>query len=162
MGLNHWIVDNTVISNFAMICKLDLLKEKLANILCITEEVKREFLIGIDKGIIPETDISWLTIVNLTEEEEELFAKLCSRLGKGESSCLSIAVSRKWKLFTDDIDARNVAQRFEVPISGTIGLLTYLIHKRDITLAAGNKMLGYMITKGYYSPVKKLDDLLYE
>ena len=32
-------------------------------------------------------------------------------LGKGESSCLSIAVSRDLKVLTDDMDARELAQR---------------------------------------------------
>lgn len=160
MGLNYWIVDNTVISNFAVIGKLELLKEKLANKLSITEEVKREFLIGIDKGIIPDTDISWLTIVNLTKDEEKLFDKFCMRLGRGESSCLSIAVFRKWKFFTDDVDARNVAQRFEIPVSGTIGMLMYLIYKGYLTLQEGNDILRHMITKGYYSPIQSLNDLV--
>jgi len=160
MDINNWLVDSSVISNFALIGKLELLKEELAEKLCITEEVKSEFLTGIKKGVIPETDISWLKIIKRINSEDKLFDRLCLRLGRGESACLSIAVMRKWKLFTDDVDARNTAQRLEVPVSGTIGILIYLIHNDHITLTEGNKMLEDMINKGYYSPVEKLDDLL--
>jgi predicted nucleic acid-binding protein len=59
-----------------------------------------------------------------------------------------------------DVDARITAQRFEVPVSGTIGVLIYFIHRKHITLEEGNRMLKSMINKGYYSPIRILDDLL--
>lgn len=65
-----------------------------------------------------------------------------------------------WKFFTDDVDARKTAQRLEVPVSGTIGILTYLVHKGHITLEDGNSMLRDMIKKGYYSPTDELNELL--
>lgn len=71
-----------------------------------------------------------------------------------------ITINRQWKLFTDDADARKTAQRFEVYVSGTIGILVYLIHRNHIVLAEGNKMLKDMINKGYYSPMEKLDSLM--
>lgn len=160
MEMSYWVVDNTVISNFALIGKLELLKESLKEKLVFPEEVKKEFLTGINKDIIPKTDISWLKIVKRKSSENKLFEELCLRLGKGESACLSIAANRKWYLFTDDKDARNTAQRFEVPVSGTIGLLIYLIKKKNISLEKGNEMLKNMIKKGYYSPIKVLDGLL--
>ncbi len=159
--MNYWVVDNTVISNFALIGKIKLLKEKLQKKMIIPEEVKKEFLSGIDNGVIPETDISWLKVVKRIGDEDTLFNRFCLELGIGESACLSIAINRGWNLFTDDVDARITAQRFEVPVSGTIGMLIYLIHKKHITLEEGNRMLKGMIDKGYYSPIKVLDDLLY-
>jgi len=154
MGLDHWIVDNTVISNFALIGQIEILKNNLTDKLYITDEVKKEFLKGIEKGVIPETDINWLNIVKCKEDEYPLFNKLRLRLGSGESACLAIAFHRKWKFLTDDIDARDIAQRFEVSVSGTIG------QRGCINLDKSNRMLQDMINKGYYSPVEKLDDLL--
>lgn len=156
----YWLLDNSIISNFALIGKIGILKEKLEEKLAIPEEVKKEFLMGIDKGIIPETDISWLKILKRTSNEDKLFERFCFKLGMGESACLATAISRKCKLFTDDVDARKTAQGFEVPVSGTIGMLTYLIHKGYISLDEGNSMLKEMINKGYYSPIEKLDDLI--
>lgn len=156
----YWLLDNSVLSNFALAGECELLKEKLQEKLAIPEEVKKEFLLGIENGIIPKTDFKWLRILKRTDDEERLFERFCSRLGKGESACLAVAISRKYKLFTDDIDARNTAQRLEVPVSGTIGMLTYLVHKGHISLKKGNKILNEMISKGYYSPIKILDDLI--
>ncbi len=158
--MNYWVVDNTVISNFALIGNIKLLKEKLQEKMVIPEEVKKEFLSGIDKGVIPETDISWLKVVKRIGDEYILFNRFCLELGMGESACLSIAINRGCNIFTDDVDARITAQRFEVPVSGTIGVLIYLIHKKYITLEEGNRMLNSMINKGYYSPIRILDDLL--
>ena len=160
MGIDYWLVDCSVLSNFALIGKLGLLKEKLSAKLYIPEEVKSEFLLGIEKGVIPKTDIDWLRIVSLTASEDKLFHSIGLRLGRGESACLAIAISRQWKLFTDDADARKTAQRFEVYVSGTIGILVYLIHRNHLVLADGNKMLKDMIDNGYYSPVEKLDSLM--
>jgi len=160
MGLDYWLVDNSVISNFALIGRLDFLKDIFGKKLCIPEEVKAEFLIGVNRGIIPQTDISWLHVVSRIKVEEELFDRFCLRLGKGESACLSVAINRKWKFFTDDVDARKTAQRLEVPVSGTIGILTYLVHKGHTTLEDGNSMLRDMIKKGYFSPTDELNELL--
>jgi predicted nucleic acid-binding protein len=160
MGIMYWLLDNSVLSNFSLAGEIGLLKEKLQEKLAIPEEVKKEFLLGIENRIVPETDINWLRILKRTDDEERLFERFCSRLGKGESACLAITINRKYKLFTDDIDARNTAQRFEVPVSGTIGMLTYLVYKGYISLEEGNKILSEMISKGYYSPIEILDDLI--
>jgi len=156
----YWLLDNSVLSNFSLAGKIELLKEKLQEKLAIPEEVKKEFLLGIENGIVPKTDINWLRILKRKDDEERLFESFCSRLGKGESACLAIAINRKYKLFTDDIDARNTAQRFEIPVSGTIGMLIYLVYKGYISLEEGNKILSEMISKGYYSPIEILDDLI--
>lgn len=64
------------------------------------------------------------TVLKIKSSQEEfLFRLFAESLGKGESSCLSIALSRNVKVLTDDMDARKLAQRRGVPISGTIGVL---------------------------------------
>lgn len=159
MGINYWLLDNTIISNFALVGKIKFLKQLQEN-LAVPEEVRKEFLTGVDKGVVPKTDISWLKVVRRIEDEDNLFEKFRLRLGMGESACLAIAINRGWKLFTDDVDTRDMAQRFEAPVSGTIGMLIYLIHKRYIPLNEGNSILRSMIDKGYYSPIRVLDDLI--
>ena len=49
MGLDYWLVDNSVISNFAFIGRLDFLKDIFGEKLCIPEEVKAEFQIGVNR-----------------------------------------------------------------------------------------------------------------
>lgn len=58
---------------------------------------------------LPQSDISWISPYYFeTLEEKKLFRQIGLYLGKGEASCLSIAIMRKYKLLIDDWDARNV------------------------------------------------------
>ena len=159
---DKWLIDNTVLSNFALIDQLRLLSEFLRDKLLVTQEVKNEFLNGINAGKLPEgCDIEWINIISFKDtKEQNMFIKLCERFGKGESSILSIAINRKWKIITDDIDARKMAQREEIAVTGSIGLLVYLIKKGNILLTDGNRMLEKMIKAGYFSPINSLNNLL--
>ncbi|MCW7070572.1 MAG: DUF3368 domain-containing protein [Methanophagales archaeon] len=80
-------------------------------------------------------------------------------MGKGESSCLSIAISRDLKVLTDDRDARRLAQRRGVPVSGTIGVLVEAVREGLLSIEEANTMLSDMIEKGYFSPFETLDEL---
>ena len=160
MEINYWIFDTSVLSNFALIGEFELLKKTLSKKIAIPEEVKKEFLYGVKKACLPSTNVEWLKVVKKNQEEERLFKNLCLKLGSGESCCLAVALNRKWKFFTDDIEARGAAQGLEISVSGTVGLLVYLVCKKHIDIEKGNLMLKHMIQKGYYSPVKTLDDFL--
>jgi predicted nucleic acid-binding protein len=54
---------------------------------------------------------------------------LINKFGRGEASWLAIGMHRKASIFTDDFDARKVAQRTGIPVSGTIGVLIKAIEK---------------------------------
>jgi len=73
---------------------------------------------------------------------------------------LSVAISRNFKILTDDLDARRLAQRRGIPVSGTIGVLVIAIQKGILSSDEGNAMLSKMIAKGYFSPFERLDELL--
>ncbi|MBL7095596.1 hypothetical protein ISS22_16705 [candidate division KSB1 bacterium] len=81
-------------------------------------------------------------------------------LGAGEASCLSIAFQRKYKIATDDKDARQWAMRLTIPFTGTLGILAILVKQRKMTLIEGNSCLHQMIETGYHSPILKLDELI--
>lgn len=81
-------------------------------------------------------------------------------LGKGESSCLSIAILKNLKVLTDDLDARKLAQRRGIPVSGTIGVLVEAVRIGILSVDEGNVMLSNMIAKGYFSPFERLNELL--
>ena len=93
-------------------------------------------------------------------QEEFLFRLFSESLGKGESSCLSIAILRELKVLTDDMDARKLAQRRCVPVSGTIGVLVEAVRENLLSIEEGNTMLSEMIEKGYFSPFETLDELI--
>ena len=71
-----------------------------------------------------------------------------------------IAISRDLKVLTDDKDARTLAQRREVPVSGTIGVLVEAVRERLLSFEEANTMLSVMIEKGYFSPFETLDELI--
>lgn len=155
------VVDNTVLTNFALIKREDILMKVFDGVLYAANEVLQEFELGKERGVLPNTDWSWMRVLKIeSEQEEHLFERLAERLGMGESACLSLAVNRNMKILTDDLDTRNYAQRLGVSVSGTIGVLVLAVKKGIISLEAGNKFLVEMVENGYYSPYKSLDSLL--
>jgi len=152
------LVDNTVLSNFAKVEKLHLLKEIFDKV-CITSQVLEEFKFGIKRGVLPDTELKF-QVLALKEEEMELYESLRTRLGKGEASSIAVAKFRKMTLLTDDHDARKVANIMEIPVSGTIGVLTLCVKRGLLSKEQGNKILKNMILKGFYSPVESLDEVM--
>ena len=155
------LVDNTVLSNFALIERDDILNSLFKDLLYTTHEVLQELRLGEDKGILPKRDWRWIKILKIESSQEEfLFSLFTDTFGKGESSCLSIAKARTFKVLTDDLDARKLAQRIGIPISGTIGILVSAIREGILSINEGNAMLLKMVEKGYFSPLEKLDELI--
>jgi len=155
------IVDNTVLSNFALIGREDILNKVLKNNFFVTEDVLEELKRGENRGVLPKRDWRWIKILRIESSQEDfLFRLFAAFLGKGESSCLSIAISRNLKVLTDDLDARKLAQRRGIPVSGTIGVLVEAVRTGILSVDEGNVMLSNMIAKGYFSPFERLNELL--
>ena len=160
--VNEWVLaDNTILSNFVLIGREDILNKVFKNRFFTTEEVKEELEQGENRGVLPKGDRRWIKVLKIdTPREEFLFRLFSASLGKGESSCLSLATTRNLKMLTDDLDARRLAQRKGIPVSGTIGVLIAAVRRGIISLDEGNLMLSKMIDKGYFSPIETLDELL--
>ena len=155
------VADNTVLSNFALIKREDILAKLFENTLFTTEEVIDELKRGEQRNVLPKRDWQWIRVLKVESSQEEfLFRLLAESLGKGESSCLSIAISRDLKVLTDDRDARRLAQRRGVPVSGTIGVLVEAVREGLLSVEEANTMLSDMIEKGYFSPFETLDELI--
>ena len=152
------LVDNTVLSNFVKVNRLDLIR-KAFDCVYVTEQVLEEFNRGVERGVLPNVNIDF-EVLKLRDEEIELYNALRVKLGKGESSCLAIAKHRNMKFLTDDSDARKMANVLGVPVSGTIGVLVRCVEKGIITKDEGNRILKEMIEKGFYSPISDLDEVL--
>ena len=153
------LLDNTVLSNFALVARIDLLATGMGGATATPSQVMHEFRDGIARGRLPDTRLAWLEVVELSAEEQRLFEGLAARLNAGEAACLAIAIRRGGRILTDDRDARKLAAQYKVPVSGTIGVLLRLVQIGTLTLPEANDLLGQMIEYGYRSPVSRLDDL---
>jgi len=119
------LVDNTVLSNFVKVNRLDLFRKAFDHVY-VTEQVLEEFKLGVRRGVLPDVNLDF-EVLKLKDEEIELYNALRVKLGKGEASCLAIAKHRNLKVLTDDSDARKTANVLGVPISGTIGVLVWCV-----------------------------------
>ncbi len=154
------LLDNTVLSNFALIHHPEFIHQAFVDEIGTTEQVFHELERGVQLGRLPECDWNWLQRFQLTAAEEKQFRQLSVHLGQGEAACLSIAFHRKFKIATDDRDARQWAMRLTVPYTGTLGILVTLVKQGQMTLNESNSWLHLMIETGYHSPILKLDDLI--
>lgn len=66
------LLDNTVLSNFALVERINLLPDALGNQIATTSQVINEYQNGVAKGILPATSWDWLEIIELSQEEMSL------------------------------------------------------------------------------------------
>lgn len=150
------IADTTVISNFAYANRLDLLKS--IDDTCTTEEVMNELQAAKIEGVLQISSSNlFIEILKMDEGEMDTFIRLNSKFGRGEASCLAIALHRNAGILTDDMDARRFAQQGCISVSGSVGILIKAIDRGQLSKEQGNHLLHLMIAKGYYSPVETLD-----
>ncbi len=154
------LLDNTVLVNFALVGRADLLRLALGPEVATPPQVMEEFLAGVALGRVPETDWTWLSVVSLSAIEEESHQQLRRHLNQGEAACLAVAAHRPARVLTDDWDARATAGRRGIAISGTLGVLVRLAKSDQLTAAQADDLLQNMIAQGYRSPVESIKDLL--
>ena len=159
------IVNNTALSNLAFVDSLELLKGVFERVYLTPEvygEVENGILLGRRylKNIKLTLDAQdWLLITGLERRELELYSQLKEKVDIGEASCLAIAMNRKWLFVTDDRRARRIAERYNIRLSGTVGVLKLAVSQKFISKNEGNMLLQKMIQNGYYSPVSRLDGI---
>lgn len=164
------ISNTTVLSNFAEIDQLDLLRQLFVH-LYLPTQVYEEIQLGLEEGyqfynnipkqIYPFSENGWLHLTGLDGENElRDLQKLPSVLHSGEAACLTIAHHRKWLLLTDDRAARKTAVQWNIALSGSIGCLILAVEKKVCSLAQANQHLNTMIQAGYRSPTTDLTSFL--
>ena len=164
------IANTTIISNFAAVGRLDILRDLLGQIY-ITTDVYAEiqdgliegydFYEGIESHIHPLALDGWIFLTALEGNEElRLFSHLPSSLHRGEASCLAIAARRGWAFLTDDARARKSARESKILISGTLGILVKALDKKLLSLDEADNLLHRMIQAGYHSPFSTLTELI--
>ena len=156
------LLDNTVLTNFALVGRTDLVMRLWPTAACTTSSVLDEYGAGAASGLLPADAWTDLPVVTLTEEETAFAASLSPRLGAGERTCLAVALHRQGLLVSDDLDARRAAREHGVPKTGTIGILVLCVRRGHLSREEANALLTEMIALGYRSPVASLDPLLDE
>lgn len=153
------LLDNTVLSNFALVGRTDLLPIALPLNVSTTPQVMDEFRTGVERGKLPPTNLGWIETVRLNDRERMLFEQHLIRVNSGEAACLAVAECRNGRILTDDRDARKLAAQLKIPVSGTLGILLKLVQMGELSLNQANDILRQLIVKGYRSPVDRLDEL---
>ena len=150
------VLDNTVLSNFALVHRIDLLQYFASEELVTTDAAWRELEVGMESGRVPRADWSWLAVLSLQGEEQTFALTGLTGLGAGEAACIALAYSRHYRFVTDDRLARRAARRLGVPITGTLGLLTALVDEQVLSRTECDETLRQMIEQGYRCPVEHL------
>ncbi|MBN2552769.1 MAG: hypothetical protein JXB06_08355 [Spirochaetales bacterium] len=165
----EFILDSTVLSNFAAAGIMELLSKVYGQKGHTTAEVLNELKQGVRRGYsylesavnAVEGPKRWVKLAVLqSADEQQLAQEFGEFLDPGESSCLVLAVSRDMVLATDDIAARKLAARRNVSLTGTLGMLIELVKQETMTLEKANAILSRMIEQGYRSPCERLDELI--
>lgn len=87
----RWILlDTTILSNFAHARKSELLQHFLGEEAAITPTVLLEIQQGISEGWVPVCDWSWLTVLELSQEEIQEADGFMYLLDRGEAECIAI------------------------------------------------------------------------
>ena len=154
------VLDNTVLSNLAVVQRTDLLTLIWSDLVITTKEVLAEYQEGVARGLVAAEAWVELPAVTLSLEEQALSQSFAPRLGPGERSCLAVALQRIGLFVSDDADARSAAGKLGVPVTGTLGVLAVAVVRGHLTLDDANALLSRMITAGYRSPVLSLDSLV--
>jgi hypothetical protein len=105
------LLDNTVLTNFALVGQDNLPTRLWSDAACTTTAAYGEYLAGAAVGILPADAWRDLIQVALDEREEAFAARLTTQLGAGERSCLAVAISRSGTLASDDLLARRMGGR---------------------------------------------------
>jgi predicted nucleic acid-binding protein len=156
------VLDNTVLTNFALVNSADLVMRLWPRAACMTPAASAEYGVGVSRGLLPSHAWTDLPVVTLTEEESNFASSLSPRLGAGERTCLAVAVHRQGLFVSDDLDARRAAQWHGVPTTGTVGILVLCMRRGYLSHEQANALLAEMIALGYRSPVASLEPLIDE
>lgn len=154
------LLDNTVLTNLALVGRAGLVLRLWPSGTCTTLSVLDEYGAAAARGLLPADAWTDLPIVTLTEEEMAFAASLMPRLGAGERACLAVALHRRGLFVSDDLDARRAARQHSVSRTGTIGILVLCVRRGYLSREQANALLSEIIALGYRSPVANLDPLI--
>jgi predicted nucleic acid-binding protein len=103
---NPVLLDNTVLSNFALVGQMALVFRLWGRRAISTPDVPREYQTAARAGLLPMHAWADLPLMALTSQEIALAKTFSRRLGRGERSCLAVAQMQGGLFASDDADAR--------------------------------------------------------
>ncbi|MCD6397683.1 MAG: hypothetical protein J7L71_09090 [Spirochaetaceae bacterium] len=162
----RYYFDTVVLSNFALINRLDLLNILYPGRLFITTEVVDEISRGIVSGFAPlqsilhsiEDGLYFQHILSVSERKK--YTSLLVNLGSGEASSIAAAHTVNGVVVTDDKLARKICSESSLNMSGTIGILKKLCLKKIVQSMEADSILEEMIDNGFFSPVSTIIDIM--
>lgn len=164
------VLDATVLSNYAATDSVGFLASTFSYPMA-TRAVREELEQGVDEGRLflkralqylylpfqPESN-RWIAVyrVNTTGTVDEI-----RKLDYGERHTLAYARYHGYALATDDMEARKVADQFEIPYTGSLGILVRGIDRGEISLKKAEDWHSTWIAdNNYYSPVDSVSEVL--
>ena len=165
MPEKKWVFDTVSLSNFLLADSLFILEKRYSQKALITSQVYDEIYEGIAKydklkGIDALIENNILRAHVLTGKEREIYSNLVRYLGKGEASCIAVAREKSAIVVTDDKFARSQCYQMDITVTGTIGILKASILDGSISVHQADDVLRKMIKSGFYSPVRKMDNII--
>jgi predicted nucleic acid-binding protein len=103
------LLDNTVLTNFALVDRADLVLDLWGKTGATTPAVKAEYQAGVAARDLASNAWEDLPVLTLSPAEKAFSDMLSAALGTGERTCLAVAVHRQGMLASDDADARRAA-----------------------------------------------------
>ena len=165
MPERQWVFDTVSLSNFLLADSVFLLEIRYKQKAVITSQVYDEISAGVAKypKLKPINDLitnNIFKLYTLTQKEHELYSELIGHLGKGEASCIAIAKEKSVIVVTDDRTARRQCAQMNILVTGTLGILKASLLDNQISLNQANEILLKMINFGFYSPVRRMGDII--
>ena len=165
MPERKWVFDTVSLSNFLLSEAIFILENRHRRKAIITSQVYDEISAGISKypklkpmdGLIQNNIFKLCTLTGI---ERETYAELIGHLGKGEASCIAIAKEQSAIVVTDDRSARRQCSQMDILVTGTVGILKASLLDGHINMNQANDILQKMIRSGFYSPVRRIGDIV--
>lgn len=157
------VLDTTVLSNFSSSDSISLLIAVVESPV-VVPAVRTELERGLDAGhdyldtAVDALD-DGLSIRRISSDDDAQDVR--ERLDPGEAESLLGAIELGGTLATDDLAARRVAGKRDIPVTGSIGLLVLGVEAgyldRD---TADERLATWRKRRGYYAPVESVSKLL--
>lgn len=162
------VLDATVLSNYASSGSVGWLIELLSQPV-VVPAVRDELEAGQAHGHaflaaaieLLGDDLSLLDVTDDPQEGLPERSVLRAELDPGEADSLRCAIAHDGTLATDDLAARRLAGKHDVPVTGSVGLLVVGIERGVIDVTTANEWLDtWRAERGYYAPVERVEDAL--
>jgi predicted nucleic acid-binding protein len=165
MPAKKLVFDSTVLSNFLLADAISLLIKRYSHRGILSWEVYDELSAGFKKEpSLCSIELLFKTkdfdLVTLSKKEHAFYVSLLDSMGKGEASCIALACFSQSIVASDDKAARRICEIHKIPCTGTIGILIAACRDGLLALDKADQILMTMIEAGFYSPVRKISDVV--